>query len=529
MADAKVKLGEAVVDKVDDLLAKYTKRVGAVTGGEPSSAALAEAEKIIAEKGAKVTPDQLLVEVKSRLEKGADLAPTKFTVKDPAGPGKGASENMGGDPLGEDFQTILPGYNLPAVRQPAPTADPGTIDVASMATANPPVTGLSKSKKAALIGGGALLAGGAAGLLGGKPTTQETPATTPEQPTTETTATGTDEDKGSKKPDPVDPDLLSYIPKLKAMKAVTDLPDTITYTGEDGKEVTERPEDMLARSIKSANDELTTLAAEYKATEDALERRELTSDLIRAVANIAAGIYGLRNGVDMSGMKFDPIDWVRRQELERAKYSDRRSATGDKLSARKDLARTLIAKRDMTRDEKIKLIDSANRVIENDNKNAVTAWDARVDVAKILQDGALKKDALTAKAAASTDKATSAALTKEAKLTGNIMAALTKASTAQAKGDDETKSAAMLQVMELNNQYKAATGRPYIAPTYFTTTSWLGNKGLAEPSDITEALTKDLTSKPTSAMVKMFHPDQGEFMSPPEDVDYYLKQGAVRR
>lgn len=52
----------------------------------------------------------------------------------------------------------------------------------------------------------------------------------------------------------------------------------------------------------------------YKQAQDRLERNEIIEKMAHAVTQMGAAWYGLKNGVDLSGLKFDRTDWEHKQD-----------------------------------------------------------------------------------------------------------------------------------------------------------------------------------------------------------------------
>lgn len=66
--------------------------------------------------------------------------------------------------------------------------------------------------------------------------------------------------------------------------------------------------DQLAKDINAAN-EL------YEQTKDQTASRELWDSIIQGVGHIAAGVYGQKTGLDLSGVKFNQTDWDKKRDL----------------------------------------------------------------------------------------------------------------------------------------------------------------------------------------------------------------------
>lgn len=71
-----------------------------------------------------------------------------------------------------------------------------------------------------------------------------------------------------------------------------------------------RKEDQeLAKSMASYRDDINKAMAVYKKERDTIKQQELWENIINAVGMFAAGMYGLKSGVDASGVKFSKTDW----------------------------------------------------------------------------------------------------------------------------------------------------------------------------------------------------------------------------
>jgi hypothetical protein len=142
----------------------------------------------------------------------------------------------------------------------------------------------------------------------------------------------------------IDPGFLTTLPSLtsymkqgpygshpgdvKMPGADLKLPDTININGQEV-----RPIDLMQHAQERLEASLNSLADQYRKEGDALKQREIWEGLVQGIGLIAAGAYGMHNGVDMSGVKFQPTDWVAQQESARRKFDALSGMEKDKYGA----------------------------------------------------------------------------------------------------------------------------------------------------------------------------------------------------
>jgi len=154
-------------------------------------------------------------------------------------------------------------------------------------------------KKLAIGAGAAGVAGTAAYLASGDkeaPAVMETPSPLSEKGRASYEATV----KGqAAKPDYSAASLMQS-PALSASKVGRNAPEAPDMTEEDS---------ALAEQLGRMQNEMKIVAAEYKATKDQQAKQQLWEGLVSGLAAIASGMYGLKHGIDMSGVKFDRTNW----------------------------------------------------------------------------------------------------------------------------------------------------------------------------------------------------------------------------
>jgi hypothetical protein len=89
-------------------------------------------------------------------------------------------------------------------------------------------------------------------------------------------------------------------------KAVADLGMHVEAEAEDELDPEERKD--FAQELAEAKQAL-------KDEKDSIRKQEMFEKLGHALTQLAGGLYGLKHGMDMSGMKFDKTDWDKRRTL----------------------------------------------------------------------------------------------------------------------------------------------------------------------------------------------------------------------
>lgn len=104
-------------------------------------------------------------------------------------------------------------------------------------------------------------------------------------------------------------------------------------------------------------------ALAYKLEKDDLRKKELWSGLVQAMGMLAAGAYGIKNNLDMSGVKFNSTDWIARAKEAR---DDLQTALAN---SEKDygIAKSII---DARKEGKLQNWQINSKIIENANKEA---------------------------------------------------------------------------------------------------------------------------------------------------------------
>jgi hypothetical protein len=120
-----------------------------------------------------------------------------------------------------------------------------------------------------------------------------------------------------------------------------------------------KSEDQLDKEMKNAQDELAneakelpkfdrstfegrlaSLGTEFAEAKKSLENRELAERLAQAFTQLGAGLYGMKTGQDMSGLKFDKADWGKRfDQLLTETRQKREEIRGSERGAERDFER----------------------------------------------------------------------------------------------------------------------------------------------------------------------------------------------
>lgn len=141
---------------------------------------------------------------------------------------------------------------------------------------------------------------------------------------------------------------MSPMPKIKDLPAAPDV----------SKEMQDIEKERL--KLQALTNEAATA---YKLEKDDLKKRELWSGLVQAIGMLAAGAYGLKHNLDMSGVKFNTIDWI-------AKVREARDDMHNAIAAaEKDY---VVAKgiNDARVNNKLQDWTINSKIIENANKEA---------------------------------------------------------------------------------------------------------------------------------------------------------------
>jgi hypothetical protein len=277
-----------------------------------------------------------------------------------------------------DVNPVAARYEEPAQSTAlARTTQPEVMD-AEIVGGTPPPPGVGKK-----VAAGAALLGGA-GATSYWASKDDEPAEPSPKPV-EDSAQGADPLAGAKMPEPpaapggqIKADdfvrnLPSWKPAAYAGPGAPELTDAVTI---DGKQV--RPVDLMAKAQQDLVAATNKLAAEYRAERDTLKQRELFEGIVQAVGHLAAGWYGMRHGVDMSGVKFNVTDWVSQQEALRRHYDALGGMEKDKFGAAEKTAAA--GERQIEQDwrRNSQLYEAAVRKWNADNENSFRSWQGQV-------------------------------------------------------------------------------------------------------------------------------------------------------
>lgn len=180
--------------------------------------------------------------------------------------------------------------------------------------------------------------------------------------------------------------FITDLPKLKqstfAGKAPT-TPEPETTIDYQGQQI--RPSTLMDTAQLQLRDEVNGLTDEYRTERDAMKRKEIWEGIVHGIGLMAAGYYGMKHGIDMSGTKFNPTDWVAQQASLRANYDALRGATKEKFAAQSESFQALqheLDRRNADIDRKWsqnhQLYEDAARAHNEANENARQQWQADV-------------------------------------------------------------------------------------------------------------------------------------------------------
>jgi len=210
------------------------------------------------------------------------------------------------------------------------------------------------------------------------------------------------------------------------------------------------PTDPVATAFKKEVDDSTdkfnrvkekALAA-YASSKDSVAQKALWEGLINGFGMIAAGVYGLNTGRDMSGVKFSVTDWDKKLKAAREELNSAISmATADRA----------------TKDRMAMFKSGQAERLEN--RLANEAWKARqMEFQKEQFEYQKGHDRLKLALANSKEKAKSdpEALKLHKQATDILAKSI--------GGDDDAKEVAYQRILDLNRRYKIRVGVPIMSP-----------------------------------------------------------------
>jgi hypothetical protein len=112
---------------------------------------------------------------------------------------------------------------------------------------------------------------------------------------------------------------------------VSDIMAPTLSTSKVGRAAPEAPDvteenTALASELDKMKEAMKIVAAEYKLTKDQQAKAQLWEGLVNGMAAIAAGMYGMKHGLDMGGVKFNYTDWQKRADSAREDWMAGRMA-----------------------------------------------------------------------------------------------------------------------------------------------------------------------------------------------------------
>jgi hypothetical protein len=440
-----------------------------IGGQKAAKAAEAEKFKVMRPAEAQDSLDEVLdpVAVKPKAAQMLDAdeaAKLEFTPVDSAGPAKVTKASR--------TPNAMPIEDTPV------EAKPSTWDkTKAMATSN----------KGKLAAGAAAVAGGAAIVdalgtrQGGEPPAGEPPMAEPATPTP--VETGKKDDKPKYDDAPKPPKLTFQPAKAKLDSVVVPSVDDPEYNRKmavdvDGERVEMTPLEAQQRWAEMEALEIARKESEYRAETDAARAGALWAEIIRGVAALAAGAYGIKNGVDMSGAKFDPIDWVARQEAARRGHETSIASTKDKYAALATVAKAYdVGNKDryaqaLQRTDTILRKNSAavtetaaaNDAELNKQRSALDAWGIQTKIWESKNQLDLGYEQLRAKG--------DSAAGRVPELREKMMKALQAMSEAEAKGSDSVANAYRQTAFGYAQEIKSIFGAAGLETTVADPTTW---------------------------------------------------------
>lgn len=312
--------------------------------------------------------------------------------------------------------------------------------------------------------------------------------------------------KTSELPDPYD--VRNLMPTgISASKIDRKAPEAPDLTPEQGE---------MATALDKMRGEMNTIAAEYKLTKDEQARQRLWEGLVNGMAAIAAGVYGMKNGVDMGGVKFSPTDWAARAK----------DARDDMLAARMaaekdyDLSKSMIeAKQKGKLDNwqiNQKLYENAAREAAQRDEMSGKNAQLKMEGAKLNLQAQQLRDSVANNKAELMLKARELGMkSPEQKQALQTLDDFDKAIVSYNKDKDDLF---LEQMKNLNNTYQKLTGSMIVPPKALEG-GWFSNPAAA---DIEAA-----RAAPQAAPVMMMAPDGRKIPVDPSKVEAAKARGLV--
>lgn len=391
------------------------------------------------------------------------------------------------EPLPKVDQTIID-ETLPPSGAVADAASVLTSKEEAQARAYAKTAGISEEAAKRKLFGKKLAAGaGLAGVAGGAaymatrdkeaPAVMEIPSPLSEKGKAAYEATA----KGqASKPDYSAASLMQP-PSLSASKVGRSAPEAPDLSPEDS---------ALAEQLARMQNEMKIVAAEYKATKDQQAKQQLWEGLISGLGAIASGMYGLKHGIDMSGVKFDRTNWDEKAKAAREDW------IAGRMAAEKDyeLSKSII---DQKRKGKLdnweinqKLYENAAREAQRRDEMSYKSAGLGLEAQKLgAQIENWKDEAATRKAELMIKLKESGGDKTLQKIIMDKIDDFDKTLAAYGKNEDDLS----LQTLKrLNGEINKLTGAPLVPESSFEG-GWIGGP---EAADIEKARTPSLTSAP---------------------------------
>lgn len=112
-------------------------------------------------------------------------------------------------------------------------------------------------------------------------------------------------------------------PRPAKPEKVSDVRSLIAELGQVKTELDAPQQKAFEQRRKELASDLAEAQKLYEEQKGRTETAELISLLGRAATQLGAGLYGMKSGLDMSGVKFSPVDWSQSYDRARADYKDK--------------------------------------------------------------------------------------------------------------------------------------------------------------------------------------------------------------
>lgn len=152
--------------------------------------------------------------------------------------------------------------------------------------------------------------------------------------------------------------------------------DAIAAEEKAASEAANRVSAQTATAMRDYTNTVKDIQNLYRLERDTLKKQELWEGLIQAAGLIASGVYGLRSGVDMSGVRFQPSNWQAKLAESREHMQAMLDQAEKEMGAQYKNMELTERTRDKLLDNAYKAWQAENYTIEQNNKRKQAEYDA---------------------------------------------------------------------------------------------------------------------------------------------------------